>query len=274
MRTKVLFFVIAVVWGFSLAVVSTAHTADDGGAVIKPQKGAATKPQTGAASYTDSMKMVFVKGGCFQMGDTFGDGEPNEKPVHEVCVDDFYMAETEVTQKQWKDVMGNNPSYSKNCDKCPVDTVSWNDAQKYITGLNSKAGKTYRLPTEAEWEYAARSGGKKEKYAGGNDVNSVAWYESNSGKRTHPVKQKKPNGLGLYDMSGNVREWVQDWYDVDYYKSSPKNNPQNANSGIFRALRGGSWDHVARLNLAMRRGRHYQDYQHFNIGFRLVLSAK
>lgn len=266
MRTKVLFFVIVVVWGFSLAVVSPAHTADAGGAVTKPQKG--------AASYTAPMKMVFVKGGCFQMGDTFGGGEPNEKPVHEVCVDDFYMAETEVTQKQWKDIMGNNPSYFKNCDKCPVDTVSWNDAQKYITGLNSKTGKTYRLPTEAEWEYAARSGGKKEKYAGGNDVKSVAWYESNSGKRTHPVKQKKPNGFGLYDMSGNIREWVQDWYDVDYYKSSPKNNPQNANSGTFRVLRGGSWDHVARLNLAARRGRHYQDYQHFNIGFRLVLSAK
>lgn len=191
---------------------------------------------------TTGMEFVSVKGGCYQMGDTFGDGESDEKPVHEVCVDDFYIGKYEVTQGQWKAVMGNNPSYLKDCgDNCPVETVSWNDIQEFINKLNNKTGKNYRLPTEAEWEYAARSGGKSEKYSGSNDVDSVAWYDKNSGSKTHPVGQKAANGLGIYDMSGNVWEWVNDWYDSGYYKNSPKNNPTGADSGSFRVLRGGSW---------------------------------
>ncbi|MBI3600779.1 MAG: formylglycine-generating enzyme family protein, partial [Nitrospinae bacterium] len=192
------------------------------------------------------MEIIFIKGGCYQMGDTFGDGESDEKPIHEVCVDDFYMGKYEVTQKEWQSIMGNNPSYLKNCDNCPVEQVSWNDVQEYINKLNQKTGKKYRLPTEAEWEYAARSGGRSEKYSGGNNIDSVAWYNSNSNSKTHPVGQKEANGLGLYDMTGNVWEWCQDWYDSDYYRKSPKNNPEGASSGQYRVLRGGSWDEYAR----------------------------
>jgi len=191
---------------------------------------------------TTGIEMVFVKGGCYQMGDTFGDGESDEKPVHEVCVDDYYIGKYEVTQGQWKAIMGNNPSYFKDCgDNCPVEQVSWNDIQDFMTKLNNKTGKNYRLPTEAEWEYAAKSGGKSEKYAGGNDIDSVAWYTSNSGGKTHPVGQKTANGLGIYDMSGNVWEWVNDWYGDKYYGESPKNNPKGSNSGSDRVLRGGCW---------------------------------
>lgn len=204
------------------------------------------------------------------MGDTFGDGSSDEKPVHEVCVDDLYMGKYEVTQKQWQDIMGNNPSYFKNCDNCPVEQVSWNDIQEYINKLNSKTGKKYRLPTEAEWEYAARSGGKNEKYSGGNDLDSVAWYSNNSGSKTHPVGQKQPNGLGLYDMSGNVWERVQDWYDSGYYKNSPKNNPRGPDSGRYRALRGGSGNNRPRYARAAVRDRNSPDDRDYYSGFRLV----
>lgn len=189
--------------------------------------------------------MVFIKGGCFQMGDTFGDGNSYEKTVHEVCVDDFYLGEHEVTQREWKEIMGNNPSYFKNCgDDCPVEKVSWNDVQDFIRRLNNKTGQRYRLPTEAEWEFAAREGGRKTKWAGTSsmsELKSYAWYTSSSGEKTHPVKTKQPNSLGLYDMSGNVMEWVSDWYGKDYYRNSPRNNPKGPSSGFYRVFRGGSW---------------------------------
>ncbi|HUV08617.1 MAG TPA: SUMF1/EgtB/PvdO family nonheme iron enzyme, partial [Spirochaetia bacterium] len=168
---------------------------------------------------TDPIKaidFVLIKGGCFQRGDTFGDGRADEKPVRTVCVDDFYIGKYEVTQSQWQSVMGNNPSFFKKCgEKCPVEQVSWNDIQEFITKLNTKTGKKYRLPTEAEWEYAARSGGRKEKYAGTSsdiELGKYAWYSANSGGSIHPSGQKQPNGLGLYDMTGNAWEWCQDWY--------------------------------------------------------------
>ncbi len=190
----------------------------------------------------EQIEFVHVTGGCFQMGDTFGDGSSDEKPVHEVCVDDYSIGTFEVTQDQWNAVMGSNPSYFTQCGgSCPVEQVSWNDVQEFLRKLNQQTGRNYRLPTEAEWEYAARSRGKSEKYAGGNDLDSVAWYGSNAGSQTHPVGQKQPNGLGIYDMSGNVWEWCQDWYDGNYYKSSPKDNPQGPSSGSDRVLRGGSW---------------------------------
>jgi formylglycine-generating enzyme required for sulfatase activity len=217
------------------------------------------------------MELVFVKGGCYQMGDTFGDGEYDEKPVHEVCVDDFYIGKYEVTQGQWKQIMGNNPSYFKNCgDDCPVEQVSWNDAQKFINRLNQKSGGKYRLPTEAEWEYAARSGGKNEKYSGGNDVDSVAWHNSNSNSKTHSVGQKQPNGLGIYDMSGNVWEWVSDWYDGGYYKNSPRNNPTGPNSGSNRVFRGGRWNSHAGNVRAANRLFYIPAYRVDILGFRLL----
>ncbi|MDP3259083.1 MAG: formylglycine-generating enzyme family protein [Thermodesulfovibrionales bacterium] len=215
-----------------------------------------TVPSFSAEKPTDSatgMEFVSVKGGCYQMGDTFGDGGSDEKLVHEVYVDDFYIGKYEVTQGQWKAIMGNNPSYFNNCgDNCPVERVSWNDVQDFINKLNSKSGKNYRLPTEAEWEYAARSGGKNEKYAGTSnesELGEYAWYSSNSGGKTHPVGQKKPNGLGIYDMSGNVFELVNDWYDSDYYKNSPKDNPKGPSSGQSRVLRGGSWGNSTRYQV-------------------------
>ncbi len=240
------------------------------------------------------MELLFAEGGCYQMSDTFGDGESEEKPVHEVCVDDFYMGKYEVTQKQWMSVMRNNPSEFKGCDDCPVENVSWNDVQEYINKLNEKitplnpplskgGGKGgYRLPTEAEWEYAARSGGKNEKYSGGNDpetssgqvLDGVAWYYSNSGSKTHPAGQKKPNGLGLYDMTGNVWEWCSDWYDENYYKNSPKDNPKGAGSGQYYVLRGGSWSSLPRLLRSAGRYRVGPAARGNNLGFRLVFSAQ
>lgn len=233
---------------------------------------------TAGEAFTDSvtgMEMVFVKGGCYRMGDTFGDGDADEKPVHEVCVNDFYIGKYEVTQGQWKAVMGNNPSHFKNCgDNCPVETVSWNDIQQFLQRLNSRSGKQYRLPTEAEWEYAARSGGKSEKYAGGNDVDAVAWYSKNSGSETHPVGQKRPNGLGLYDMSGNVREWCSDWYGEKYYSQSPRDNPDGPSSGSYRVLRGGSWLYSPRIvRAAYRLGLNPGDRDNC-YGFRMALSAR
>jgi formylglycine-generating enzyme required for sulfatase activity len=189
--------------------------------------------------------LVLIKGGCFQMGDTFGDGQADEKPVHTVCVEDFYIGKYEVTQGQWQSVMGNNPSFFKNCgEKCPVEQVSWNDIQVFLTKLNAKTGKTYRLPTEAEWEFAARSGGKKEKYAGtssDSELGKYAWYSANSGGSIRPSGQKQPNGLGLYDMTGNAWEWCQDWYGELYYGQSTRKNPAGPQSGIRRVLRGGAW---------------------------------
>ncbi len=188
-----------------------------------------------------NIEMVNVPGGCFQMGDFVGDGLKNEKPPHKVCLNEFSISKFTVTQKLWEKIMDNNPSYFKQCgENCPVETVSWNDVQEFIKNLNSRTGQSYRLPTEAEWEYACRSGGKEEKFCGGNELDVVAWYGENSGITLHPVGQNKPNGLGIYDMSGNVWEWVQDFYSPDYYTSSPQENPQGPIGGENHVLRGGS----------------------------------
>jgi formylglycine-generating enzyme required for sulfatase activity len=196
------------------------------------------------------------------------DGDADEKPVHEVCVDDFYIGKYEVTQDQYQKITGSNPSSFKGGNR-PVEQVSWNDAQSYIRQLNSKSGKGYRLPTEAEWEYAARSGGRNETYAGGSNADTVAWYRSNSGSQTHPVGQKQPNGLGLYDMSGNVWEWCFDWYGN--YPSSTQRNPQGPSSGSYRVIRGGSWINFARYARAANRGRYTPGDRSNYLGFRLVL---
>ena len=201
---------------------------------------------------TTSMEMVYVKGGCYKMGNivaTDKEDYPEEFPAHEVCVDDFYMGKYEVTQGQWKSIMGNNTSDARICagDNCPVMNVSWDEVQDFISKLNSTSGASkYRLPTEAEWEYAARSKGKRERYAGGNDVDSVAWYKKTSRgenktfqKKNRPVGTKAPNGLGLYDMSGNVWEMTNDWYDSNYYAVSPRNNPTGPSSGDDHVMRGG-----------------------------------
>ncbi len=230
--------------------------------------------ETKSKDSATGMEFIFVKGGCYDMGDTFGDGELDEKPVHSVCVSDFYIGKYEVTQEQWKTIMGSNPSDFSSCgDTCPVESVSWDDTQEFIQKLNSKTGKSYRIPTEAEWEYAARSGGKKEKYAGTSsdpDVGSYAWYGSNSDGEIHPVGRKKPNGLGIYDMSGNVYEWCHDWFGSDYYKNRPKNSPQGPSSGNNRVFRGGSWLNELPLLRASDRNDDDPSVRHRRIGFRLI----
>ena len=157
-----------------------------------------------------------------------------------MTVGGFWIGKYTVTQGQWQKVMGNNPSGFKKGDNYPVETVSWDDAKEFIRKLNGKSGYTFRLPTEAEWEYAARSGGKAEKYAGGNDIDAVAWYVANSGRSTHPVGTKAPNGLGIYDMSGNVWQWCEDKYDAEAYKKHQRNNPISSSGGSLKVLRGGS----------------------------------
>jgi formylglycine-generating enzyme required for sulfatase activity len=222
-----------------------------------------------------SFNMVRVKGGTFTMGATAeqgGDAYDDEKPAHQVTLSSFMMGQTEVTQELWEAVMGNNPSSFKGA-KRPVERVSWDDCQEFIKKLNALTGQNFRLPTEAEWEYAARGGSKSQgyKYSGSNNVDDVAWYAGNSGDKTHEVATKQPNELGLYDMSGNVREWCQDWYGENYYSSSPSSNPQGPSSGSYRVRRGGSWINNARFCRVARRYRGDADFRYGNLGFRLAL---
>ena len=220
------------------------------------------------------MELVLVKGGCFKMGDTFGDGYDSEKPIHEVCVSDFYMGKYELTQGQWQKVMGINPSKFSSCgEDCPVEQVTWNDIQKFISTLNSQSGKKYRLPTEAEWEYAARSGGKKEKWAGTSNESSLgdyAWYSVNSDNKTHPVGQKKPNSLGIYDMTGNVWEWCSDWYSEEYYGKSLRDNPNGPSSNSRHGKRGGNKSGNALGARTSVRGRDVPDRRHDGLVSRRV----
>ena len=220
-----------------------------------------------------SFTMIVVKGGTFQMGATSSHADNDEKPVHNVTLSDYYIGETEVTQELWQAVMGKNPSYSKG-NKKPVEQVSWNDCQEFIKKLNQLTGKNFRLPTEAEWEYAARGGNKSldYKYSGSGIVGSIAWCDGNSGSKTHDVKTKQANELGIYDMSGNVWEWCQDWYDSGYYSSSPVNNPTGPTSGSRRVLRGGSWYGYARNCRVSSRNNYYPDFSSDSLGLRLSLS--
>ena len=187
--------------------------------------------------------MVKVEGGTFTMGATSeqgSDARSNEKPTHQVTLSDYMIGKTEVTQEQWEAVMGSNPSLFKG-KNLPVQRVSWNDCQEFIKKLNLLTGLKFRLPTEAEWEYAARGGNKSRgyKYSGGDDIGQVAWYWDNSSSKTHPVATKAPNELGLYDMSGNAWEWCSDWKGD--YSSYSQTNPTGPASGSDRVIRGGDY---------------------------------
>jgi formylglycine-generating enzyme required for sulfatase activity len=231
--------------------------------------------------------MVLVEGGTFQMGSSNGDTD--EKPVHTVTVRSFYMGRTEVTQREWAEIMGNNPSNFKG-DNLPVERVSWLDAIEYCNKLSLKEGLIpayrgggndivcdfnatgYRLPTEAEWEYAARGGNKdyiSYEYAGGNSVDAVAWHNGNSGNRTHPVGTKQPNSLGLYDMSGNVWEWCWDWYGNSYSGGS-QTDPTGASMGTSRVGRGGGWGSTATVVRSANRNGDTPSSRGSTLGFRLV----
>jgi formylglycine-generating enzyme required for sulfatase activity len=220
------------------------------------------------------IEMIFVQGGLFTMGCTReqrGDCESDEKPPHQVLLNDFYISKYEVTQAIWKEVMGTNPSKFNGCDSCPVENVTWSEVQVFIRKFNAQTGKNYRLPTEAEWEYAARGGVhcRDNKYSGSNNIREVAWYGSNSNGTTHPVGTKKANELGIYDMSGNVWELCQDWYGN--YSVLQNHNPHGAGGGYYRVMRGGGWDGSSFYCRVANRGNSKPNERHDSVGFRLVL---
>ena len=226
-------------------------------------------------------QMVFVKGGTFLMGCPTNNGQKcddDELPSHEVTVSDFYIGRYEITQAEWRNIMGTDPRdlEFKGCDDCPVENVTWNDVQVFIKKLNQKTGKNYRLPTEAEWEYAAKGGtntnGKTALKRSNKDINSYAWYFSNSSKKTQPVGKKKPNRLGLYDMFGNVYEWCSDWYGR--YDFGQQINPMGPAISSARVCRGGSWGDGANYVNAVNRGNSVPDEKSKYIGFRLVLPTE
>lgn len=219
--------------------------------------------------------LILVEGGTFKMGSN-EDGD--EKPIHDVTLDSFYIGKYPVTQAQWVAVMGNNPSHFKG-DNLPVEKVSWEDAQVFLEKLNQKIsplgtkGK-YSLPTEAEWEYAARGGNKSKGFifSGSNNLEDFAWYDKNSGNKTHEVGTKKANELGIFDMTGNVWEWCQDSYDQNYYSKSPIQNPMGALSGSSRVYRGGSWNDSPQFCRAAYRYPYSPALCKHNLGFRVALS--
>ena len=220
-----------------------------------------------------SFEMVRVEGGTFRIGATAEQGTDAydwEKPVHSVTLSSYYIGKTEVTQSLWQAVMGTNPSAFKGAD-LPVECVSWNDCQEFIQKLNSLTCRNFRLPTEAEWEFACRGGNNSRgyKYSGSNNLGSVAWYDDNSGGQTHPVGSKSPNELGIYDMSGNVWEWCSDWY-ADYTSYS-QTNPTGPQSGSCRVRRGGTWNDFAGYCRSSYRDDYYPAIRNITLGLRLAL---
>ena len=248
----------------------------------KPTPKQKTKPRV-TASYRNevlrvgnvSYRMKYVSGGTFTMGATSEMENPSgdEKPTHQVTLSSYYIGETEVTQALWKAVMGSNPScHGDEGDDLPVGNVSWNDCQTFISKLNALMGKNFRLPTEAEWEFAARGGNQSRhtQYSGSSRLDDVAWNRGNSGDKMHPVKTKQPNELGIYDMSGNVWEWCQDWNGD--YSSYAQTNPTGASSGSRRVYRGGSWFYPPRLCRSSFRRYGMPEVSYRTLGLRLVLS--
>ena len=232
-----------------------------------------------------NLHMVYVKGGSFEMGATpeqGNDAYADEFPVHTVTLDDFFIGKYEITQWQWMMLMGAEfarlvvEDSSNTIDgvgaNYPTYYVSWERAELFCQRLSAVTGRTYRLPTEAEWEYAARGGQHKDgtKYSGDNDSKKVAWRFLNSDGVVHPVGQKKPNGLGLYDMSGNVWEWCSDWYSPNYYSVSPTHNPKGPETGAFRVKRGGSWRFKQNSCRVSRRFANLSDIKRDVVGLRVV----
>lgn len=217
--------------------------------------------------------MVMVKGGKFIMGNN--EGKLNARPAHEVELSDFYIGKYEVTQGLWHRVMNSDTSGTNYCSNCPVYDKKWDSIQLFITKLNQLSGKKYRLPTEAEWEYAAMGGqlSKGYKYCGSDSVGEVAWYRPNADMKTHPVGLKKPNELGLYDMSGNVWEMCSDWFDAKFYKHSSTKNPIQTKRKRLRVLRGGSWRSEEERCRVRARNKDVYDHHISNGGFRLVMEA-
>jgi formylglycine-generating enzyme required for sulfatase activity len=234
------------------------------------------------------MEFVWVPDGCYEMGcgSWTSDCASDEKPVHEVCVDGFWMGKTEVTQGQWKQIMGDNPAKFKKGDNYPIENALYEEMDKFIRKLSTanRGAYIFRFPTEAEWEYACRSGGKPEKYAGGSDLNQVAWYSGNSNDSTHAVATKAPNGLGLFDMNGNVNEWCDDYYRAYAYRKHKQNNPifklekEDIGGGKQKVYRGGGWNSKPKFSRCAARNyempldffSQLKAYYNNDLGFRLV----
>ena len=276
--------------GLTVGTVTFEHHASvPSGSVIRQNPSAGTSVAKGSAinlvvssgpSFTDAYagEMMIVAGGTFLMGcaDENESACPgNQIPAHDVALGDFYIGKYVVTQARWKAVMGadNNPSMTVG-DNLPVTDVSWAEVQDFIAKLNTLTGKTYRLPTEAEWEYAARGGNQSHgyRYSGSNNISEAAWYEGNSSDTVHAVGTKAANELGLYDMSGNVWEWVSDWYGI--YGDDPQTNPRGPASGAERVGRGGSWYFAAEGAQVSFRKSSAPDVGYFDAGFRLALNSK
>jgi len=219
------------------------------------------------------LEMVFVEGGTFVMGNDAGNTDA--KPAHQVKLTDFLIGKYELTQSQWNAIVDSNPSKVE-CAECPLSDMSWVQLQEFIEKLNKRTGKKFRLPTEAEWEYAAQ-GGKKSKgfqYSGSDSIAELGWLDFNSGAKAHPVGLLKPNELGLFDMNGNAWELCEDWYDPKYYKRSPTENPVNTKPAKYRVSRGASWmspPHYCQRNY---RNTDHPHHKRGNGGFRLVMELK
>jgi formylglycine-generating enzyme required for sulfatase activity len=251
-----------------------AHAQDGRKPVAKKNQNTGLSAGTIFKDCDDCPEMVAIPPGSFDMGSH--DGDDNEKPLHRVTIDyAFALGKTEVTQGQWEALMGSNPSKFSGCgDNCPVEQVSWDNAQEFIEKLNTKTGQQYRLPSEAEWEYACRAGGRHT-YCGNDDPNSIGWYgglakpAGNSGESTNPVATKQANAWGLYDMSGNVWEWVEDNYHKDYSGAPTDGSAWQNEDSMLYVPRGGSWSYLQR---ASKRGGSEPDYRFNTIGFRLARS--
>lgn len=269
MKNKLLYLFLSVLL-FSFCTVLEAQTQKDTTKRVVKKK----KVTLRHSSLYDSKKtlpdMVLVEGGTFDMGSTLG--HDNESPVHKVTVSSFYIGMFEVTQQQWVEIMGTNPSSRKE-DNLPVDNISYDDAQKFIKKLNAKTGKKYRLPTEAEWEYAAR-GGKLTNgytYPGTEIYEDAVWCAETASDMTQYVGLLDPNELGLYDMCGNVSEWCSDWYDPEYYSKSPKKDPKGPAKGTQRICRGGSWYELAADCTVSNRIPAFPDKPGTDLGLRLAM---
>ena len=283
---------------FPIAFVAATETSNTNNETVKPSAVVipVTKPEISASptisvpiTSNAKIEMIFVQGGTFTMGSPDEVGNTDERPQHQVTLGSFHIGKYQITQAQWIAVMGSNPSHFKG-DNLPVETVSWNDIvgttgvsvvlngityyeNGFIYKLNKLTGKTFRLPTEAEWEYAARGGNKSQShtYSGSNTIGNVACYSSNSGDATQPVGSKAPNELGVYDMSGNVWEWCSNRYNSSYHSDLPQNNPTGPSSGSYRVLRGGSWYSLAENCRVAYRYDYAPDYRNYNNGFRVAL---
>lgn len=233
-------------------------------------------PKTSRSELPSEADFVKIEGGCFQMGDQFGDGLPDELPVHRVCLSDFYLSKYEVTQAQWQSVMGNNPSHDQGNSNYPVDVVSWHEVELFITRLNGKTDGKFRLPTEAEWEYGCRGGDTQFKYGTADGTSSAHSLSHSENEQENlgvmPVGSYPANVLGLHDMSGNVSEWVQDWYDRKFYAKSPVADPGllEAPTKRSRVRRGGYWGDKEWVMRCTFRNHRKPNYRLIGLGFRLA----